>query len=152
MGYSIGPTLGSLIITWTGSTLSVFYFSTVIHGLYVLAALFIIPESLSTTQMSEFRRAHHEESKRLEEERAEGGVAAWLTSALGFLRPLSLLLPVTIATPEGKKRRNWSLFLLAAGYGSMISLKVRRIKSSATSLCADTDDRETSPTSISICR
>ncbi|EPS93309.1 hypothetical protein FOMPIDRAFT_1056081 [Fomitopsis schrenkii] len=123
VGYSIGPTLGSLIITWTGSTLSVFYFSTLIHGLYVLAALFIIPESLSVAQRDEFRRAHHEEGKRLKEERAEGGLSAWLLSALGFLRPLSLLLPVTIATPEGNKRRNWSLFLLAAGYGSMISLK-----------------------------
>lgn len=126
VGYSIGPTLGSLIITWTGSTLSVFHFSTLIHGLYVLAALFIIPESLSAAQMAEFRRAHHEEGKRLAEERAEGGVTAWLMSAFGFLRPLALLLPVTIVTPEGKTQRSWSLFLLAAGYGSMISLKVRR--------------------------
>ncbi|KAH9930707.1 major facilitator superfamily domain-containing protein [Fomitopsis serialis] len=124
VGYSIGPTLGSLIITWTGSTLSVFYFSTFIHTLYVLAALFVIPESLSATQMDEFRRAHHEENKRLREKRAEGGVGAWAGSAFGFLRPLALLLPVTpVATPEGKKRRNWSLLLLAAGYGSMISLK-----------------------------
>lgn len=137
VGYSIGPTLGSLIITWTGSTLSVFYFSTLIHGLYVLAALFIIPESLSVAQRDEFRRAHHEEGKRLKEERAEGGLSAWLLSALGFLRPLSLLLPVTIATPEGNKRRNWSLFLLAAGYGSMISLKVRPFIVYDASLCAN---------------
>ena len=77
--------------------------------------------------MNEFRKAHREESKRLEEERAKGGITAWAMGALGFLRPLSLLLPVTIVTPEGKKRRNWSLFLLAAGYGSMISLKVNAI-------------------------
>ncbi|TFY57988.1 hypothetical protein EVJ58_g6697 [Rhodofomes roseus] len=123
VGYSIGPTLGSLIITWTGSTLSVFYFSTLIHGLYVLAALFVIPESLSAAQMDESRRAHHEESKQLRDKRAEGGVSAWVGRAFGFLRPLALLLPVTAVTPEGKRRRNWSLLLLAAGYGSMISLK-----------------------------
>ena len=74
--------------------------------------------------MDEFRKAHREEEKRLKEKRGEWGLAGWAGRLLGFLRPLALLLPVAAVTAEGKRKRNWSLFLLAAGYGSMISLKV----------------------------
>ncbi|KZT09657.1 MFS general substrate transporter [Laetiporus sulphureus 93-53] len=122
LGYSIGPTFGSVLISYTRNTLSVFAVAATLHVAYAFLTGCIIPESLSTAHMAEARgRAAEEEAQR-----TKGGVRIWLARTVGgFIRPLALLLPGKVEMEDGKQRRkrDWSLLLLAAGYGCTIALK-----------------------------
>ncbi|KAI0957937.1 hypothetical protein AcW1_006164 [Taiwanofungus camphoratus] len=123
-GMSIGPTLGSLLISYTGHALSVFYIAAFVHLLYSLGIWFIIPESLSAAQMADSAKLHEERLEQLRHSRSKGGVLVWLSRIFGFLTPLALLFPAAAegGSPMKKKRRDGSLLLLATGYGFAISL------------------------------
>lgn len=125
-GMSIGPTLGSLLISYTGHALSVFYIAAFVHLLYSLGIWFIIPESLSAAQMADSAKLHEERLEQLRHSRSKGGVLVWLSRIFGFLTPLALLFPAAAegGSPMKKKRRDGSLLLLATGYGFAISLMV----------------------------
>ncbi|KAF8557288.1 hypothetical protein OG21DRAFT_346775 [Imleria badia] len=47
MGVAVGPALGGLLIRSTGTILSVFYFACVLHGVYTILVLLILPEPLT---------------------------------------------------------------------------------------------------------
>ena len=66
-GIAIGPALGGLIIRFTGRFIIVFYISTAIHVVYSLLIWFVIPESLSPSDMQAARSRHKHD---LEEYRA----------------------------------------------------------------------------------
>lgn len=120
LGFSLGPTLGSLLISYTGSTLSVFFVSLLTHALYSLAMFSVIPESLSRAEMTEIRHKHAKEAEEEKIRHMHSGV--WRTiprKIFGFLRPLGLLVP----SRNARGRRNWSLLLLAAGYGCTTALR-----------------------------
>ncbi|PCH37837.1 MFS general substrate transporter [Wolfiporia cocos MD-104 SS10] len=124
MGFSFGPTLGSILISYTGQPLSVFYVAAVLHMLYAVFVYFFVPESLTTQQMSEFKCTFKSEMKERRDARSKGGPLMQLGRAFGFLRPLALLLPGVVEEKgSGKRKRSWNLLLLAAGYGCTIALK-----------------------------
>ncbi|KAK4701137.1 hypothetical protein P7C70_g5100, partial [Phenoliferia sp. Uapishka_3] len=141
-GIAIGPTIGSLIIRWTGSILSPFYLAMALHLLYLLVALLFIPESLSTERQIAARLRHKEDiaarrAKAVEEsdQAREDGVLfvvlAYAKKAVlmpwAFLRPLNLILPTRNAPSEedtpvlrsrGPQRQgwDWELTKIAVGY------------------------------------
>ncbi|KAG9315966.1 hypothetical protein JVU11DRAFT_3621 [Chiua virens] len=51
IGEAAGPFLGGLLIRSTGSILSVFYFVAISYGLYAIAILLILPESLTRARI-----------------------------------------------------------------------------------------------------
>lgn len=117
-GMSLGPTLASLIISLTGRALSVFYAAAAVHVVYALCVWFVIPESLSESQMAETRGRHADEAGR-------GSGGAGLGRLLSFLAPLALFVPTAVEdNPLKKGKRDWSLVLLAAGYGMAVTIKV----------------------------
>jgi hypothetical protein len=120
---TFGPTIGGLLIRFTGHILSVFYLASILHFLYACMVWFIIPESLSLRQREILRHKHIAE--------VEGqGARGTLKRLFAFLSPLSLLMPEISSeeqdgNPLKRKGRDWSLTLLSAAYGSTISLMVR---------------------------
>lgn len=119
---AIGPTLGSLLIRFTGQTLSVFYASTICHFLYTLLVSIIIPESTTEEQM---RNARLRYDARLLN--STGGFSQGIMRFFAFFGPLSIfvtLRPKTYGSVLNNRRRDWNLALLAIAYGSMLSIVV----------------------------
>lgn len=143
IGVAFGPTVGSLLIRLTQSTMSVFYMATAAHVLYALSIWFIVPESLSP-RVRAINRAtwatEKEEAKRVKalavEKARDNGQSALMVkatyrmkNALDFLRPLATVAPVTIQDGKtlGKKRLDWSLTLIAGAFGFATLVIVRII-------------------------
>ena len=122
-GMAIGPALGSLLIRQTGGLLTVFYFSFASHLLYACMVWFVVPESLSPTQLSR-AKATYNRGKTLAG-RGMGGLWARLAS---FFAPLKLFIPVTVTTNDNlsKRRKDWNLTLLAAAHGFVVMLMVSK--------------------------
>lgn len=114
-GAGIGPSLGGLVVKFSDNLLLVFYVAACVHGLFGLCIWFLIPESISPTQMAVSRHAHKESQK---ESRS------LVYRLLGFITPLSIFMPVEIEGPRGKKT-DWSLPLVIISYGLTISMLVR---------------------------
>ncbi|GHJ85015.1 hypothetical protein NliqN6_1417 [Naganishia liquefaciens] len=81
IGFSIGPLIGSALIRATGDILSVFYVAATLNSTFVLFALFILPESLSSEARSALgklakdkalRRAQREDAEREWENNGDG--------------------------------------------------------------------------------
>ncbi|KAI0723991.1 MFS general substrate transporter [Cerioporus squamosus] len=123
-GMGIGPTLGGLIIRFTGEFIYVFYISAAIHCVYALLVWFIIPESLSRTEMIRARQRHKEADDEYRSANAHGGFLVFLKRVFAFLTPLSLFLPIDLngGNPAKGKRRDWSLLFLVAAFGLTVSL------------------------------
>jgi MFS family permease len=125
VGMTFGPTLGGLLIRFTGKTLSVFYAAGIIHFLCACIVWFIVPESLSLRQMVLLRH------KYLAQADGEGLRARGIVKRLfAFLSPLSLLMPEISedqdnSNPLKRKGRDWTLTLVSAAYGCTIALVVR---------------------------
>ncbi|WVQ75612.1 hypothetical protein IAR50_005241 [Cryptococcus sp. DSM 104548] len=47
-GFATGPVLGSLLISYTGNIMTPFYVNILIHSVYIVLILFLLPESLSS--------------------------------------------------------------------------------------------------------
>lgn len=139
VGMAFGPTIGAVLVRATRMTMVVFYLATVLHALLALYVWVIVPESLSkSAQLANRQRAERTRVERIREEDQAALVQdlqenrkASFVKILGrtqivssFLSPLSILAPVTIEnTGSGKKRKDWSLTLIAAGFGcSMLVL------------------------------
>jgi MFS family permease len=119
IGMAVGPAFGGLLIRQSGDLLTVFYFAFAIHLSFACMVWFAIPESLAPTQLFRAKVAHSENKAR-----TGSGVLAHLAS---FFAPLSLFMPVTVATGDNplKRRRDWNLTLLAAAHGFVMMLMVR---------------------------
>lgn len=125
-GIGIGPTLGGLLIRFTKHFIIVFYVSAIIHIIYALLVWFIIPESLSRSQLLEARARHKAASEEYRAAHAQGGLVVLAKRMFAFLTPLSIFLPVEIqeGNPAKGKRRDWNLLLLVIAYGCTVSLVV----------------------------
>ncbi|KIY72114.1 MFS general substrate transporter [Cylindrobasidium torrendii FP15055 ss-10] len=120
-GTALGPTIGGLLIHATGNILSVFYMSTITHCFYAVMVWCIIPESLTDAQRNR-SRLQYARDKALA--MGQGKVKVWMSRALGFLTPLSVIMPLSVQSgnPLKSKGRDWNLTLLAASYGLVVSL------------------------------
>ena len=128
-GGAIGPMLGVLVTHITHNVLSVFYASIIMLLVCALFSCLIIPESVSRSEMAASRIGHQEELENLKEARDSIGLGILVLTKrmFGFLTPLALFIPATVVEQNpAKSRRNWTLTLLAAGYGitNMISVGI----------------------------
>ena len=129
-GVALGPTIGSLLIHFTGKILSVFYLSAALHVLYAISVFFLVPESLSANQMKESRARYAESGRGATNPNDQGAyvyVLLKLRSFFAFLTPLAVFLPVSdphTLRPGKKSRRDWSMTIMVIGYASMVSITV----------------------------
>ncbi|KAH7889409.1 major facilitator superfamily domain-containing protein [Phlebopus sp. FC_14] len=119
-GVALGPIIGGILIRVTGSTLSVFYLATVLHSLYAILCILVLPESLTRARARATRLRHKKHSAGRENLSRTLRV---VKSTANFIRPLTVLLPeVTVdGNPLKRPRRDWSLFLIAISYGLISS-------------------------------
>jgi len=124
-GVALGPSLGGLLIRFTGRTLSVFYATFTVHLLYALFVWFAVPESLLEHQMRHSRLRYKKELRDLEVDRVANPIVGFLARAkrlFAFLSPLTIFFPDNgdengSENPLKRRKRDWSLTLIAAGYG-----------------------------------
>ncbi|KAM6500295.1 Major facilitator superfamily domain containing protein [Amanita muscaria] len=114
-GVAIGPAISSLLIRSTGQLLSVFFLSACLHLAYALAVLFMVPESLTKQKMQASRKKHQEQFR----EAPAKSVATYMKGLFRFLAPLTVLAPSKSTRTGGK---DWSLTLIALGYGLAFSI------------------------------
>ncbi|KAG5352842.1 hypothetical protein C0989_000184 [Termitomyces sp. Mn162] len=122
---AIGPSLGSLLVRFTGTPLSVFYAAFGIHLIYAFIVCLILPESLLKSQMEQSRVKHDAELRATSENSV--GVLMRIKRPFSFLSSLSVLLPDSKeGTPRGnplkRKRRDWNLTIVAGVYALAISV------------------------------
>ncbi|KAF9479286.1 MFS general substrate transporter [Pholiota conissans] len=120
-GMALGPTFGSLFIHFTGSLISVFYLSAVLHALYAIFVVALVPESLSRQQMDEFRAKYFEETAvtTQEDQSLIVSLLVRLKKLFAFLTPLVVFFPVRAknGNPLKRGKRDWSLTVVIIGYG-----------------------------------
>lgn len=147
-GIAIGPSIGSLLIKWSGDILFPFYVAMTLHLIYLLVAIFLIPESLSLERQLAARQRHRDDiaaraAKDLDERNeayAAGPVWLVLTHVKramlmpwAFLRPLSLLLPskgppgaedTPVLRSRGPPRQGWDAELMKISIGYALYVMV----------------------------
>lgn len=125
-GVAIGPTLGGLVIRFTDKFIYVFYISAIIHAVYALVVWFIIPESLSRSEMLEARARRKIDDEEYRVAHAHGGLLVLFKRTFAFLTPLSIFSPIELSNgnPAKGKRRDWSLLFLIIASGFVSSLIV----------------------------
>jgi len=133
-GTAIGPTLGGLIIRYTHQILSVFYVATVTHLICAIVVWFVIPESLTQTQMHRSDVKYGKELRDTARDREMNpavGLLVRIKRLFAFLSPLAVVMPKIVAnrtSPLKKTTRDWSLTLIAAAYGFTIFIMVSTVE------------------------
>lgn len=141
VGTAFGPTVGSLLIRFTHSAISVFFVATAIHVIYAILIWFVVPESVSprvrainkVTWRTKKEAARKEEVEAVEKAKENGQSALRikalyrLKDALAFLTPLKTLAPVRIQGNgrSVKSHIDWSLTLVAIAFGCATLIIVR---------------------------
>ncbi|CAE6450212.1 unnamed protein product [Rhizoctonia solani] len=109
-GAALGPSLGSLINSYSSDLLSVFYITTVIHIIYGILMIFVIPESLSKEVRTKARDLYEADTN-LHPQTFLGSL--WRLTT--FVRPLGVFVPRRLPTGRGGQRsRDWNLALVGA--------------------------------------
>ncbi|GLB34576.1 putative major facilitator superfamily protein [Lyophyllum shimeji] len=129
-GMALGPTLGGLLIRFTGSLLSVFYAALFVHLIYASTVWLLLPESLLKSQMQQSKMKYREElldTARDRELNPAVGLLVRFKRLFAFLSPLTVFLPELKALRPGdnplkQKRRDSNLTILAAVYGLAVSV------------------------------
>ena len=126
-GMALGPTIGGLLIHFSGQVLSVFYLAGSLHLMYSFLVWFIIPESLAKGHMELAKARYAESLPRVDPNSSLVVKFTRIARRLfSFLRPLAILGPtkkVPGSTLKGR-RKDWNLTLLAVAYGFTIALAV----------------------------
>ncbi|KAJ6597071.1 major facilitator superfamily domain-containing protein [Mycena vulgaris] len=124
-GLGAGPTIGGLLVRFSHSLLSVFYLAGAVHASYAILAWFLLPESLTKTQM-QTAYVQHQESMRLLYA-VEPTLLIRFQRLFTFLKPLTIFFPEPVKTnpnhsPLKGRKWDWNLTLLAIAYGFTISI------------------------------
>ncbi|CAE6475036.1 unnamed protein product [Rhizoctonia solani] len=108
-GAALGPSLGSLINSYSNDLLSTFYICTVIHIVYGILMVFIVPESLSQEARAKARELYEADMS------LHSQTAGPLWRLTSFVRPLGVFIPRRLpAGRGGRASRDWSLTLIGA--------------------------------------
>ena len=129
-GGALGPTIGGLLIRFTGDVLSVFYLSSCLHLLYSFMVWFILPESLTEGQM-ELAKTRYADSLRADPDSNLGARFTRIAQRLfSFLMPLAVLGPTEKEFRNDLKgrKKDWNLTLLAVAYGFTVAMMVSVLK------------------------
>jgi hypothetical protein len=128
---AFGPTLGGLLIRFTGQVLSVFYLKGCLHLMYSFLVWFIIPESLTKGHMELAKARYYADSLRAGPDSSL--VAGLSGTAQRVFSPLAILGPTTEVGPTAEevpgntlkgRTKDWNLTLLAVAYGFTVALMV----------------------------
>ncbi|KAJ3800064.1 major facilitator superfamily domain-containing protein [Lentinula aff. detonsa] len=123
IGFALGPTLGGLLIRFTGRTISVFYVATLVHMMYAFMIWFIVPESNSKRKMQLARANYQEELVESQRAREGAGFLLRIKRLFSFLTPLAVFNPIRVSeNPLKPPRRDWNLVLIALSYAFTISV------------------------------
>jgi hypothetical protein len=130
-GIALGPTLGSLLIHFTGQVLSVFYMAGCLHLMYSLMVWFIIPESLPKGQMELAKARYANSVPANPDSRLDARFARIVRRLFSFLVPLTILGPTENKSRSALKgrRKDWNLTLLAVAYSLTVAMMVSVLKS-----------------------
>lgn len=130
-GMAIGPTLGSLLIHFTGQTISVFYAALITHIIYTIFIWGIIPESLPQKRMDQAKAKYASELSIVAQERERNPAVGLLVRSrrlFAFLSPLTIFMPMEEknigGNPLKSPKKDWNLTLMALGYAITISVMV----------------------------
>ena len=130
-GIALGPTIGGLLIRFTGQVLSVFYLAGCLHLIYFFLVWFIIPESLAKGHMELAKARYADSLPRADPDHSlVARFARILRRLFSFLSLLETLGPIEKVpgnTLKGR-RRDWNLTLLAVacGFTSALTVSVLR--------------------------
>lgn len=122
-GMGLGPSVGAVLIRYTGKVLSVFYFATSVHFANCIFIMTVIPESLTQKKMLLSRAKYAQDLKDSTQDLGSNSSAFKFLNKFkilfSFLSPLSIFLPAQTESrnPLRKKSRDWSLTLLVISYG-----------------------------------
>jgi hypothetical protein len=122
---ALGPTLGGLLIRFTGQVLSVFYLEGCLHLMYSFLVWFIIPESLTKGHMELAKARYYADSLRAGPDSSL--VAGLSGTAQRVFSPLAILGPTAEEVPGNTlkgRTKDWNLTLLAVAYGFTVALMV----------------------------
>lgn len=130
-GMAIGPTLGSLLIRFTGETLSVFYLATAVHLAYTMLVWTILPEPLTKEQMQNAKETYNTELLNAANGREQMSTTVRLL--VEFSRLFTFLVPLAVFVPKQKRatgnplkkpKKDYNLALMAVAYGFTVSVMV----------------------------
>ncbi|KDR73681.1 hypothetical protein GALMADRAFT_251462 [Galerina marginata CBS 339.88] len=127
-GMALGPTLGALLIRFTGQTISVFYVAASLHVVYTILVWTTIPESLDKKKMDQAKAKYAVDLLETANEREVNpavGLLVRLRRLFAFLSPLTIFMPEEekhTGNPLKKPKKDYNLTLMALGYGFTISL------------------------------
>ncbi|KAF9258534.1 MFS general substrate transporter [Marasmius fiardii PR-910] len=119
IGSALGPAMGGLITRYTQNLISVFYAALFAHIIYACMVWFIIPESLTSKQMSIAAEKQRERAIRLASSK---GLKPRLKRWFKFLSDLSVFGPASSFGSSPKSHRRWSLTCMAISYALVMSL------------------------------
>lgn len=130
-GIALGPTIGSLLLHFSGQILSVFYMALGLHILYSCFVWFILPESLTKSDMKLAKSRHADSRREALSDYDRGLFARFIRNArhlFSFLRPLAIFGPIEVVNGNGNitkgRRKDWNLTLLAVAYSFAVVLMV----------------------------
>ncbi|KAG5643210.1 hypothetical protein DXG03_001328 [Asterophora parasitica] len=127
-GMAVGPSLGGLLIHFSGKVLSVFYAAFGVHVIYAFLVWFVLPESLLKSEMQKSKHNYETELRdsALDRERNPAvGALVRVKRLFAFLSPLTVFLPEInpdVQNPLKRKKRDWNLTIVAASYGLIVSV------------------------------
>ncbi|KAG6328398.1 hypothetical protein ID866_10691, partial [Astraeus odoratus] len=114
VGHAVGPLIGGVIIRLTTSLLSAFFLSTILHIIYIVLVLFILPESLTKARAHSARLQYREKEEHIK----IPIVLRILRRAMKLFTPLTMLLPQRVIGRDPMRlTKDWSLFFLSICYG-----------------------------------
>ncbi|KAG7092716.1 hypothetical protein E1B28_009046 [Marasmius oreades] len=122
-GFALGPTLGGLIIRFSGEVISVFYAAAISHFFYASMIWFVVPESLTSKKM----RHATEKYRQLQaiDLTTSRGLTSRLKKWFSFLSPLTIFAPSRNhvgSAPFKSSKRDWNLTFVAICYGLVMSI------------------------------
>ncbi|KDR68702.1 hypothetical protein GALMADRAFT_256506 [Galerina marginata CBS 339.88] len=127
-GVAIGPSLGALLIGFTGQPISVFYVAASLHVAYTILVWTTIPESLTKKKMDLAKAKYAADLLETANERELNpavGLLVRIRRLFAFLSPLAIFMPEEerpTGNPLKKPKKDYNLTLMALGYGFTISL------------------------------
>ena len=136
-GMALGPTLGGLLIRYTGNLLVPFYFATSMHLFYAFFLWVIVPESLSRDKMDDARKSHALKLDRQRITDLSRPIVAKFKFLFSSLSPLKLFLspPLRKGGNPSRPKRDWNLLFIALSYGGTMTLMVNRPSFELTLRC-----------------
>lgn len=129
-GFALGPTVGGLIVRYTGTPLSVFYMSISVHTIFSFFFWFIVPESLTAAQKKESLLQYQASVAKGKRDAIDAPILYRFKQLFSFLSPLTVLWQPgedDSGNPLKARKTDWSLPILAASSASALLLMVRSI-------------------------